>query len=263
MRSLLVIAMCLLTQTFIAQHALPYSTSFESQADRDDWEEFRTGATDFFEWEYATVAPAHASHDYPVGATSSDTTIDWLVSPEIHFHSTSKLALSAYVFTLIDLTPEDRFEIWFSNGSKNPADGDYSMIADLTNFGVNGTWTDTSGIILEDTGTGYVAFVYQATNNWFTVAVDSIEIIPDTPLSSHVRKAASVSWQIQNGELILNHTHSGDVVYVHAVNGTLVGEWKCRGFDDRMAMEQLASGLHLVTIVRNESIIASGKAISL
>ncbi len=58
----------------------------------------------------------------------------------------------------------------------------------MSNFGVNGAWSDTSGIVLSDTGLGYLALRYTATNNWFTVAVDSIVITPDVALDTTNQK---------------------------------------------------------------------------
>lgn len=167
-----------------AQEYLPWSTNFDSAAERDAWTEYRTGSTEFFNWQFQTAPNGYPSHDYPVGNTGTDSTIDWMVSPEIYFHSSSKLALSTNLFVLIGSAPEDHFEVWMSTGSKDPMDGDYQMILDMTNFGSNGVWSDTSGIVLSDTGLGYVAFVYEATNNWFTAAFDSVIITPDTPIDT-------------------------------------------------------------------------------
>lgn len=253
----------LFCSTAFAQLPLPYSTSFETQSEQDDWEQFRTGVTDFYDWGFATPSTgAYMTHDYPVGASASDTTIDWFVSPEIHFHSTSKLQLSANLFNMIGVTPEDRFEIWVSMGSKDPADGDYQMLVDMTNYGVNGQWTDTSGIVIADTGVGYMAFVYQATQNWFTVAVDSIEITPDQPLAlSPVQTQAAVQWNFDphGNTLNVSDAQKNDRILFYDALGARIGEASLNQQASRIAAPNQARGLLIVACYRQGELIKSTK----
>jgi len=110
-----------------AQEYLPWENGFATQEEQDAWTEYRLGATEFFNWGIATIGSGYATHDYPVGASATDTTSDWLVSPEIYFHSSAELDLSVRIFTMIGVTAEDHFEIWMSTGSKDPADGDSNL----------------------------------------------------------------------------------------------------------------------------------------
>lgn len=246
-----------------AQESLPYSTGFETQAERDAWEEYRLGATAFYNWGFTTMPTAYVSHDYPVGAGSTDTTQDWLVSPEIHFHSTSKLSLSMNIFTMIGTTEADRFEVWLSTGEKDPAGGDYELIADFTDLGGSGAWQDTAEIALPDTGMGYLAFVYQATNNWFTVAIDSIEITPDVPLSVAEAKNPETRWYFlpAQNSLHVSHAQKEDVIVLYDLRGTVLREVRARVETCTLDLSGLRTPIVLVACYRNGEKIKSEKLI--
>jgi hypothetical protein len=168
----------LFTSTLFAQvKDLPYSATWEITDEQNEWTQYRLTPSTFFDWNFSTGA---ISHDYPVGNIQGDTIRDWMVSPIINFHSTSKLSFQGNVFSLIGITEVDYFGIWFSDGSKDPNDGDYVEILDLTGSTVGPNMIDTAGVEISfTTDEGYIAFVYEATNNWFTVGVDSVAIIPD------------------------------------------------------------------------------------
>lgn len=246
-----------------AQESLPYSTSFETQAERDAWEEYRLGATAFYNWDFVTAPTAYASHDYPVGAGSNDTTQDWLVSPEIHFHSSSKLSLSMSIFTMIGTTAADRFEVWLSTGAKDPALGDYELIADFTNLGGSGSWQDTAGIVLPDTGMGYLAFVYQATNNWFTVSIDSIGITPDVPLATGRVKGVDTGVHFTPAQRMLHvtHTQKEDVIVLYDLTGAVLRRVSAGGPACTLDLSGIRTPIVLAACYRNGERIKSEKLI--
>jgi hypothetical protein len=178
LKNLLLTFLFLFTSTLFAQvKDLPYSATWEATDEQNEWTQYRLTPSTLFDWNFSVGA---ISHDYPVGNTQADTIRDWMVSPTINFFSTSKLSFQGNVFALIGVTETDYFGIWFSDGSKDPNDGDYVEILDLTGSIVGPNIIDTAGIEIPFTANeGYIAFVYEATNNWFTVAVDSVAIIPD------------------------------------------------------------------------------------
>ena len=176
----------LLTFSLSAQvKDLPFATDWLTTTEQNEWTEYQIATTGFFDWSFSSTG--FLSHDYPVGNTQADTVRDWMVSPVINFHSTSKMNLRLEVFAFIGLTDADYFGVWFSDGSKDPNDGDYQEIVELSDrFGISGGATglqDTMGIEIPFTASeGYIAFVYETTNNWFTITVDSIAIVPDSAL---------------------------------------------------------------------------------
>jgi hypothetical protein len=176
--------------TLTAQKTLPYSNMVDTPSEIMELTEYRLGATNFFNW---STTGGVISHDYPVGATSTDTTYDWMVTPELDFTYGAKLSMVVRGFAIIGITPEDYFGVWVSNGAKDPAMGDYVEVADLSNYILaESGFQDTNDIDLGVTaGSGYVAFVYGATNNWYTVAVDSIEVNATTSIGVAEEKTLS------------------------------------------------------------------------
>ncbi len=174
----------LLTTSILAQvEDLPYSAGWQTVDEQNEWTQYRLTPSSLFDWNFSTGA---ISHDYPVGNTQGDTIRDWMVSPTINFHSTSKLSFQGNVFALIGVTNLDYFGIWFSDGSKDPNDGDYIEILDLTGSTVGTNTIDTAGVEIPFIATeGHIAFVYEAIDNWFTVVVDSVAIIPDSLASKN------------------------------------------------------------------------------
>lgn len=196
-----------ITLPALAQKTLPYLVDFDTKEQQDEWQQYRMGITEFYEWSFATSENGFVSHDYPVGASSTDTTRDWLVSPAIDLSNGAEIALSVNGFALIGLTDDDYFGIWVSTGSADPADGDYVEVADLTAFSTQGEYKDTSGLDLKSLALdGHVALVYEATQNWFTVAVDDIEIKASTTGIEKPSTALNAAvWYGNNGaELTLN-----------------------------------------------------------
>ena len=170
----------LLTFSLSAQvKDLPFATDWLTPAEQNEWTQYRLTPSTLFDWNFN--GSGTLTHDYPVGNTEADTIRDWMVSPTINFFSTSKVNLRVNVFTFVGLTDDDYFGLWFSDGSADPNDGDYQEIIDLTGILGAGVYQDTLGIEIPFTASeGYVAFVYEAIDNWFTVGVDSIAIIPDS-----------------------------------------------------------------------------------
>ena len=163
--------------------SLPYSTGFDSTSQQAGWQEFRLGVLNSFNWKYETGNPPPSSpnslfHDYNVGGSPTDTTDDWFVSPPFIFNGSTQLNLKVFVVTTAGTTPSDYFGIWFSSGTSNPASGNFYELANLTDMQPQFQWLDTSITLSTVADSGYIAFRYSATDNWFQIYIDDVNIIP-------------------------------------------------------------------------------------
>jgi hypothetical protein len=146
------------------------------------------GSTIGFSWSIdpCTIDCSHISppntltHDYPVGASSLDTTIDWYISPGFHFPSGGRIdSVKVNVFDIIGAaTTVDSFVIYLLVGSRDPRIATKIRLVNLTNLASNDTsFIDTGNFIIPPVaGSSYVAFKYQATNDWFIPQLDNIHI---------------------------------------------------------------------------------------
>jgi hypothetical protein len=170
---------------------LPYYTGFDSTAEQAGWQEYRLGVLNSYEWVYdgfnSSSPPNSLYHDYPLGGSPTDTVEDWFVSPPINFSSPGKLSLRTQVYAIANVAgPSDYFGIWFSSGIKDPASGNFVEIVDLTSLASDqfNLWIDTGQINLPfTTDSGYIAFMYKSTDNWFDIHVDDVMIILDSTVS--------------------------------------------------------------------------------
>ena len=165
---------------------LPYYTGFDSPAEQTGWQEFRLGVIGTYPWSYtngqSVSAPTSLFHDFYLSGSSTDTVIDWFVSPQLNnltassTHVSLKIKISAFAGVL----PADYFGIWVSNSNDpNPATGSFTELANLTNMQPQNQWLDTT-INMGGFGlgpyTGYLALKYKGNNNWFTIGIDNINI---------------------------------------------------------------------------------------
>ena len=176
MRTLLLSCSLLLTISIFAQSkTLPYKNTFTTAGEKAEFTILREGITTSYNWNISTIA----SHDYPVGSNSDDTTRDWLFSPPIKVSADAILSFKYYVYGITgNATPNDEFSVWYGRGSKDPHNGSFVKIMDLTSKIQNTyVWRDTANVELPfASDSGYIVFKYQATNNWFVVGLDSIVV---------------------------------------------------------------------------------------
>src|SRR5688572_3988309 len=117
---------------------LPYYTGFDNSTQQSGWMQFRTGYLGNYQWGYSGQgysAPNCLRHDYPVGSSSSDTTIDWFVSPAFDFAGGGMLdSLKIVVYTISgSVQPVDHIGIYLLTGSNNPSQATtVTLLADLT-----------------------------------------------------------------------------------------------------------------------------------
>lgn len=164
--------------------SLPYSTGFDSTAEKAGWQQFRTGTLTNPPWAYTGFPnfspPSSLIHDYPVGGSSTDTLIDWFVSPPLNFTTTGKLSLKVRISGFGSPLPES-FELWFGTETPNPATGNFVKIATLSYMLPKDQWLDTTLNIPFISDSGYIALKYKIIGpNWFTVFVDNILVSIDS-----------------------------------------------------------------------------------
>ena len=92
---LLCIQFILITSVKSSGLTLPYATGFDSPAEKAGWNIYRTGVLSQYSWGYSGggFSGQCVSHDYNVGGASTDTVVDWFVSPAMNFSSTGTVAL--------------------------------------------------------------------------------------------------------------------------------------------------------------------------
>ncbi len=169
-----------------ATSQITYFNYFDTPDEQNAWTQFRLGDPDSHDWEYVTANPYSAPyclyHDYPMdnGVTYVE---DWFVSPALKISLNS--ILSVYVAqNRMSMPPAVYFGIWFSNGDKDPASGDYVELADLTLFPVaQGVYEDTAFQIPYFGDTSYIAFKYEAGYfEWLMLWIDDLAIVGASPV---------------------------------------------------------------------------------
>jgi len=185
MRStLLLIAAILVTSTLHTQTPLPYASGFDNAAQQAGWQLFRKGYLSNYPWTiapfFAASAPNKLWHDYNVAGEATDTIRDWYVSPGFDLSGGGALSLNVNVFSIMgSTTPSDGLKVMLLTGNSDPALAKSVVeVEDLTGLVTNtDAWTSVGPLAIPATvGTSYIAFMYQATTNWFTPGVDDISI---------------------------------------------------------------------------------------
>jgi hypothetical protein len=170
--------------------SLPYSTGFETPAERTAWTQYRTSGIDpYSQWGFAradTAAPSlpwYLSHDYPMTADSVD---DWCVSPALDFTGGSHISL--YMTELnFSLAPNVYLGIWYSAGERDPSARGFTEVMDITPTATGNTiWTEYPDIDIPSVaGTGYVAIRYRAGYYmWLMVSIDDINIVSTSDIKN-------------------------------------------------------------------------------
>jgi hypothetical protein len=182
--NLLIIFICLSFYSF-SQTALPYYSGFDNISQRNGWHNFRLGYNGTSDWGVVSYNPYSTPnclyHDYPVGSSTYDTTMDWFVSPGFDFSSGGKIdSLKARIYSITgSATSVDEISLYLLTVSNNPANAtSVTLIATLKGLVSSKTsWHDTGNFIIPPTsGTSFIGIKYQATNNWFVISIDNIYI---------------------------------------------------------------------------------------
>jgi hypothetical protein len=173
-----------------AQTLLPYTTGFDTEAQKNGWTIYEKGAEGgFYKWNFNTngySAPVCLGHDYPVGGT--EITDDWCVSPPFKIASNGKIDSLRYKFSGFGMpNAGDTVAIYLLTGSADPELATSKILlkdfraADYAN---DATWRLMPPLSLPASSeVCYIAFRYHTIINWLDVAFDNISISGTPPLS--------------------------------------------------------------------------------
>ena len=150
--------------------SLPYYTGFDTPAEKAGWQQYRTGFLSNFAWN----TNGAISHDYNVGGNSTDTVIDWFVSPPLNFTSPGKVSMKVLT-SGFSVPTVDNCEVWYGTKDQDPSTGNFTLIANLSYMLPQGKWLDTMVNIPFASDSGYIAFKYKTIGAaWATYSIDSI-----------------------------------------------------------------------------------------
>lgn len=249
----IVTSLCCLAVSLAAQPKnLPYTNMFTTSGQRAEFTSVRTGVTTHFDWSFNTTSDPHASHDYPVGGDASDTVSDWLFSPPLKITSGAVLAFKYYVYGITgSATPSDQFSIWYGKGNNNPYNGTYMMLADLTSRITSAFehWQDTSFTLPSPSDTGYVVFRYRATNNWFTLGVDSISVIdPGSGIKAINMSSLHVMPNPCSTSMHISSQAAMESLSVIGIDGKLLAAYSLNADEFQLDIAMLPKGTYFLSV---------------
>ncbi len=169
--------------------SLPYISGFDSAPETAGWQQFRLGNDPgAFQWNIGGggFSASCLSHDYNVGGNTTDTVIDWFVSPALNFVGNGTISLKVKTSGFSTPTP-DNCEIYFGTDDPDPSTGNFVLIGEVSFMQPQYTWLDTSLTIPFTSDSGYVAFKYKTVGAaWMTYAIDNINIISTASVDESV-----------------------------------------------------------------------------
>jgi hypothetical protein len=230
---------------------LPYRNMMATTQEKAELSIVRTGVNHNYTWSFNSTG--FASHDYPVGGSSSDTVSDWLFTPPIKVTAGAKLAFKYWVYGITGTaTPSDEFSVWYGKNSMNPNNGSYVKIADLTNMiSSQFVWKDTSGIVIPSTAdSGFICFRYKATNNWFTLGLDSI-VVAIPGLSIHQPETSKLSMYPNPAQNFVRIDCSTEIasIEIYNTNLQLVNSKSVGNNQVDVQLESMNPGYYIVKII--------------
>ena len=229
---------------------LPYTMGFTTSIEVFQWQEFRLGETDFYNWSVPSGANGRASHDYPVGANATDTTYDWLTSPPLNITADAKLSCEVGYFYFQQNLSVDYFGVWMSNGSRNPNDGDYVEVMNMTDQPSQSNITFENVLLPLTGGACYLAFVYRETQNWYTINLDDIHaelVIPNAVIASELLNVAIYPNPFADYFTIQAATNDLMNYSIFSSTGQIVTSGNARG-SSRIPTSHLTSGIYFLQV---------------
>ena len=157
---------------------LPYSTGFDSPAEKAGWQEYRTKFQSTGHWEYSSqgFSGTCISHDYNVGGNPTDTVLDWFVSPPLKLTAQSLMSLKLKTTGFSTPLP-DNLQVLYCSKKQNPSLGTFISIANLSLMQPQYQWLDTTITVPFISDSGYIAIRYKTIGPaWTTYAIDHISI---------------------------------------------------------------------------------------
>jgi hypothetical protein len=177
---ILIIQILSFTQLLSQAKSLPYIYNFETLPESEGWQQYRLGNDPGANaWTHSNVGFSGKSiyHGYNIGGDNSDTLYDWYVSCPILFSDTTNLSIKVKVSGFSQPFPNS-IDVWFSDGSPDPKDGDFKKIANLSYMTPDFEWLDTTvRVNYTAPNGGYIAFKYYTNGAaWRTVSIDNLEV---------------------------------------------------------------------------------------
>lgn len=253
------------TNTLFSQGiSLPYYTGFDSPTEQAGWQQYRTGFLSNYDWNNNGAI----SHDYNVGGNSTDTVIDWYVSPPLNFIATGEVTMKVFTGGFSTPTP-DNCELWFGTNDPNPLTGNFVLIATLSYMQPQYQWLDTTVNIPFTSDSGYIAFKYKTIGaEWMTYSIDSItvnstvvginklepthnviaKVVPNPCISMTTIYFDS---KVQNGQLS-----------VYNMDGQMVKSiTNVTGVEYQLFRDELPAGIYTLRLLENNTTISTAKII--
>jgi hypothetical protein len=158
---------------------LPYYTGFDSPGEKAGWSEYRLGYASNFNW----TNSGQLFHDYNVGGTSTQTVVDWYVSPALNLNIPAKITMKVKASGVTQPT-NDNCEVYFSSSAADPAMSTYTLIGNLSLTQPLDKWAVKEFTILGTASSGRIAFRFKSISAyWMTYAIDSITVKSSTVVS--------------------------------------------------------------------------------
>ncbi|PCJ64307.1 MAG: hypothetical protein COA58_13210 [Bacteroidetes bacterium] len=196
-----------------------YYTGFDSDAEKENWDEYLKGKTGTAHWEIGTGGvsdPGRIIHYAPTGDADKDSLDNWYVSPKFDFSEGGAIdSLKYNYFAYLGTFFEEQFVgVYLLTGSKDPALASSKvLLADLTSkySGDISLWQDTSNITIPTTsGDCYIAFNFVAIDGWSSISFDNLYVTMNKTLG------------IDNGDYLQNlvkvypNPSSSDILHIES-----------------------------------------------
>lgn len=245
--------------------SLPYYTGFDSPTERAGWQQFRLGVTNAFDWNDNGVL----SHDYNVGGNSTETVIDWYVSPALHFAYPGTMSFKVITGGFSAPIP-DNCEVWFGTNDPNPATGNFTLLANLSYMQPQYQWNDTSIAVPFVAENAYIAFKYKTIGAaWMTYSIDSIAVSEAVGVDEMAKKQNLEIKVFPNPVVDFTTVHFAQnienaEVRIYTLNGVLVQkEIAFTGSELILKGEALIGGTYYVQVVKDSETIATARFVVL
>lgn len=266
MKTLLTFLLQCLTASIVFSQglSLPYYTGFDSPSEKAGWQQFRTGFLSLYSW---GTNSGILFHDYNVGGNSTDTVIDWFVSPPLNFTSPGTITMKVRTGGFSTPFP-DNCEIWFGTGNPNPATGNFVLIANLSYMQPKYQWLDTSVNVSFVSDSGYIAFKYKTIGAfWMDYGIDSIWV--SSPVGINEKENFNkIGVNIFPNPFSLQTTLQADKIFKGAtliVYNSFVQQIKqiknISGQTITLHRDNLPSGLYFIRLTQNNNVILTEKLV--
>ncbi|MFV0500936.1 MAG: T9SS type A sorting domain-containing protein [Bacteroidales bacterium] len=278
-RTLFLVLGCLTLISFSlsSQIQLPYYSGFDDDSQKAGWVEYKTAATTFSHWSYASFGtysdPNSITHDYSpsTGITLTD---NWFVSPGFSISGQGRLDSIRYKFYGFS-SPEtgDTIAIYILNGSQNPDLADSKLLLfDFRGTEYNNDYTyhiKNNIDIPSYNGLSYFAIRYRNTNcslKWLSVSFDNISISGTNSGLNDIDIIHNVSIYPNptqdNAKLHIEGLTNDADIFVYDMMGRLMKSYKLNQGQKALDinMSSLEKGTYNVKVI-SEKVIATKKLI--